>query len=333
MPYEDNNTKPAHSERDFVNETIDIYQRYSKKRDTWAIEAKEDKEFRLGKQWTTEQAETLKKRGQAPIVVNMIHPAVEAAKSMITANRPSFRVAPREDSDKKVANVISSLLSYMYDVSDGRTVIRKVVDDYYVAGLGYIQVYQDPMMDMGKGEVCMHDIDPLDVYVDPNSQHRFFDDAENIIVSRLFTKDQAKKLYPMYKKDIEESNSEQDFNAPETGRNFDGTVHFPEDVGTLDNTNYVRGYERYYKKHIPEYRIFQTWNGKEDLLDEEKFSEYAQKPAWIIQGQIIEDQKQAEALVSQLQSQQEYQKLQAKMQMRNEMNQKGLEVCCSVQGI
>ena len=26
MPYEDNNTKPAHSERDFVDETIDIYQ-------------------------------------------------------------------------------------------------------------------------------------------------------------------------------------------------------------------------------------------------------------------------------------------------------------------
>ena len=324
MPYEDNNTKPAHSERDFVSETIDIYQRYSKKRDAWAIEAKEDKEFRLGKQWTTEQAETLKKRGQAPIVVNRIHPAVETAKSMITANRPSFRVAPREDSDKKVANVVSSLLSYMYDISDGRTVIRKVVDDYYVAGLGFIQVYQDPMMDMGKGEVCMHDIDPLYVYVDPNSQNRFFDDAENIIVSRLFTKDQAKKLYPMYKKDIEDSDSEQDWNAPETGRDFDGKVHFPEDVGTLDNTNYVRGYERYYKKHIPEYRIFESFSGKEDLLDEEKFAEYIQRPAWIIQGQIMTDQKQAEALVKQLRGQEEYRQMQEKMQMRQQMTQKGL---------
>ena len=324
MPYEDNNTKPAHSERDFVNETIDIYQRYSKKRDSWAIEAKEDKEFRLGKQWTTEQADTLKKRGQAPIVVNRIHPAVETAKAMITANRPSFRCSPREDSDKKVANVMSSLLSYMYDISDGRTVIRKVVDDYYVAGLGYIQVYQDPMMDMGKGEVCMHDLDPLDVYVDPNSQHRFFDDAENVIVSRLFTKDQAKKLYPMYKKDIEESNSEQDWNAPETGRDFDGTVHFPEDVGTLDNTNYVRGYERYYKKHVPEYRVFENWSGKEDLLDEQKFSQYMQKPAWIIQGQIITDEKQAKALVKQLEQQEQYRQLQESMATEAKMRQNGL---------
>jgi len=325
MPYEDNNTKPAHSERDFVNETIDIYQRYSKKRDTWAIEAKEDREFRLGKQWTTKQVETLKARGQAAIVVNRIHPAVETAKAMITANRPSFRASPREDSDKKVANVVSNLLSYMYDISDGVTVVRKIVDDYYVMGIGYMQVYQDPMMDMGKGEVCIHDLDPLDVYVDPNSQHRFFDDAENIIVSRLFTKEQAKKLYPMFKKDIEETNSEQDWNAPETGRHFDGTVHFPEDVGTLDNTNYVRGYERYYKKHIPEFRVFEQWSGKEDVLNEEKFEKYSQRPAWVIEGQIITDKNQAAQLVQLLEEQNKTEQMGHRLAIEKEMEKEGLD--------
>ena len=47
---------------------------------------------------------------------------------MLTANRPSFRVAPREDSDRKVANVMSALLAYCYDVSDGRNVIREAID-------------------------------------------------------------------------------------------------------------------------------------------------------------------------------------------------------------
>ena len=141
------------SDKQVVEKVHDLFRTYSKNRENWAQHAQEDKEFRLGKQWTREQKETLEARGQAPIVVNRIHPAVETAKAMITANRPSFRVAPREDSDKKVANVVSSLLAYMYDISDGRSIIRKVVDDYYVMGLGYIQVYQDPMMDMGKGEV------------------------------------------------------------------------------------------------------------------------------------------------------------------------------------
>ena len=156
-------TKPS-----VVDETHDLYQKYSQKRDTWAQHAKEDKEFRLGRQWSAEQKEILESRGQAPIVINRIHPAVESAKSMLTANRPSFRCAPREDSDNKIAQVMSAMLAYMYDVSDGRAVIRQAVDDYFVMGMGFIHVYQDPSLDMGKGEVCMHDIDPLDVYVDPN---------------------------------------------------------------------------------------------------------------------------------------------------------------------
>ena len=65
------------------------------------------------RQWTKEQAQTLEARGQAPIVVNRVHPAVETAKAMLTANRPSFSAAPREDSDNKVAQVKSALLSNM----------------------------------------------------------------------------------------------------------------------------------------------------------------------------------------------------------------------------
>ena len=131
---------------DIVNDTIQLFKDYSKKRDPWAQQAKEDKEFRLGRQWTKEQAETLEARGQAAIVINRIHPAVESAKAMLTSKRPSFRCAPREDSDNKVAQVMSNLLSYMYDISDGESVIKQAIDDYYVMGVGYINVYQDPKM-------------------------------------------------------------------------------------------------------------------------------------------------------------------------------------------
>ncbi len=310
---------------EIVNDTLRLYKDYSKKRDSWAQQAKEDKEFRLGRQWTKEQSETLEARGQAPIVVNRIHPAVETAKAMLTSNRPSFRCAPREDSDRKVANIMSALLSYMYDISDGRTIIRQVIDDYYVMGVGYINVYQDPMMDMGKGEVCMHDIDPLDVYVDPNSRHRFFDDAENIIVSRLFSREQAKKLYPKYKKEIDDANSEQDFNMPETGQNNDSNVFFPEDVGLLhEQSEYVRGYERYYKLEVQKIRTYESFSGKEELLDEDEFKEYITRPAWVIQGQVITDEAQAQQIVAQLMQQYEMQKQQEIMMEERKMQEAGL---------
>ena len=127
MPIRPESTESDYTESNqaFVDETVEIFTKYSNERDSWARQAKEDKEFRLGRQWTVEQEETLKSRGQAPIVVNRIHPAVEAAKSMLTANRPSFRVAPREDSDNKISQVMSALLSYMYDISDGESVIKQ----------------------------------------------------------------------------------------------------------------------------------------------------------------------------------------------------------------
>ena len=312
------------SGRPLVDETLELWKEYGNKRDTWAQHVQEDKEFRLGRQWTKEQEDTLKARGQAPIVVNRIHPAVEAAKAMMSANRPSFRVAPREDSDNKVAQTLSALLAYMYDISDGRTVIRQMIDDYYVTGLGYIQVYQDPMMDMGKGEVCIHDVDPLDVYVDPNSRDKFFNDAENIIISKLFTKDQAAKLYPMYEKAIRNANNttaDFDHDRPSTGRANDFAAHFPEDIDRTQNDEYVRGYERYYKKMVNRYRIYEMFSKKEDLLDEDKYLQYTQRPAWKVNGQIMVEEEQVKQMMAQYQQMQQ----QHEMQMAGQMNQMGLE--------
>jgi hypothetical protein len=295
-----------------VDETQEVFNTYSSNRETWARHAKEDKEFRLGRQWTREQEETLKARGQSPVIVNRIHPAVESAKAMLTSNRPSFRAAPREDSDNKVAQVVSALLSYMFDISDGRTAIRQAVDDYYVMGMGLLQVYQDPTADMGKGEVKIQDIDPLDVYIDPNSRSRYFDDAENIIVSRMFTKDQAVKMYPMYEKSINNASSDQNWNDVYTGNATDGfAAQFPEDVGQVQNQEYIRGYERYFKVQVSKFRIFEQFSGKEDLLDQEDFKDYSNQPAWIVQGQqILTDPEQVQKLIQQFVMQQKQQMMQ-----------------------
>ena len=279
--------------KSLVQKTQDLFSDYSNNREKWAIQAQEDREFRLGQQWTKEQARVLRERGQAPIVVNRLHPAVEMAKALLTANRPQFRVSPREDSDNKLAQLVNVLLAYMWEISDGVTVLRNVVDDYYVSGMGVMMVYQDPMRDNSKGDVVIKDIDPLDVYIDPNSRDRFCDDAENIIISRMFTKDQAKKLYPMYETKIKNATSDRASDRPSTGREYDGKAIFPEDVETLTDSalgksdEYVRGYERYYKEMVSRFRIHETFTGKEYVYDDKEYEAYTNKPAWIIEGRPI----------------------------------------------
>tara|TARA_R110002020_G_scaffold305454_3_gene521248 strand:- start:1595 stop:3787 length:2193 start_codon:yes stop_codon:yes gene_type:complete len=301
-------SKSEKTGKKLAEETHDIWKTYSKKRENWANNAQEDREFRLGKQWTSDQKRILEERGQAALVVNRIHPAVEAAKALITANKPQFRVSPREDSDNSVAQAMNGLLEYIWQISEGNSVIRRVVDDYYVTGLGAALVYIDPMMDMGKGEVCIHDVDPLDIYIDPNSRSAFADDAENVIISRLYTKDQAQALYPMYKKAIKNANTETHLtDRPNTAREDDGETVWPESTETQTIANfgeskeYIRGYERYYPVMIDHYRIFEGFSGNEDLLDEEDYQDYLKQPAWIIQGQVIDNEEQAQMAMQQLQ--------------------------------
>ena len=302
-------SKSQKTGKKLVDETQSLWKTYSKKREMWANHAQEDREFRLGKQWTADQKRILEERGQAALVVNRIHPAVEAAKALITANKPQFRVSPREDSDNKVAQAMNGLLEYIWQISEGNSVLRRIVDDYYVTGMGCALVYIDPMMDMGKGEVCIHDVDPLDVYIDPNSRSPLADDAENIIISRLYTKDQAKALYPMYEKAIKNASSEEHISdRPSTGREDNGETTWPETTDTMTIANfgesdeYIRGYERYYPVMIDHYRVFESFNGNEDLLTDEEYEAYLKQPAWEIQGQIVTDEEQARAIIEQVEA-------------------------------
>ena len=312
-----------------VNETQDLFKTYSEKRETWANHAQEDREFRLGKQWTSDQKRILEERGQAPLVVNRIHPAVEAAKALITANKPQFRVSPREDSDNQVAQAMNGLLEYIWQISEGNTMMRRVVDDYYVTGMGAALVYVDPMMDMGKGKVCIHDVDPLDIYIDPNSRHPFADDAENIIISRLYTKDQAKALYPMYEKAIKNASTEtHQTDRPVTGREDNGEMSFPEEPGTQTIVNfgesdeYIRGYERYYPLMIDYYRVFESFSGDEDLLSDKEYAKYVEQPAWLINENVITEPEQAKAIIQQIEQVYEQQVAQGREEGNLELPEK-----------
>lgn len=297
---------------DIVDVTQKLWKSYSQKRDTWAQQAQEDAEFRLGRQWTAEQQRILLERGQAPLVVNRIHPAVEAAKALLTSGRPQFRVSPREDSDNRVAQVFNGLLEYMWYISDGTQALRHVIDDYYTMGLGAMMVYIDPLKDYGRGEVVIRDVDPLDVYIDPNCRDRLGDDAENVIISRQFTKEQAMTMYPMYKDAIQNAASELDSDRPTTSRVDDKGIIFPEDTSTKtdmsfgENNEYIRGYERYYKIWVKRFHIKNKIDGTEEVLLEEDMPEYLARPAIMVNGQVFTDPKKAKGIIEQMS--QEYDK-------------------------
>ena len=133
----------------------------------------------------------------------------------------------------------------------------------------------------------------------------------------------------MYESAIENAESEQWSDRPTTNLRDDGKAIFPEDIETKtnygtygENDEYVRGYEWYSKEIVDRFRVFEHFSGKEDLLEEDAFKQYIEQPAWIINGQPVVDQEQAQQLIMQIeaQMQQEYQ------MMVEQMTSQGISV-------
>lgn len=276
------------SDAKYATETEELYRDFSSgNRSAWANNAIEDREFRFGKQWSDDDARILESRSQAALVINRVHPAVELAKSILTANKPTFRVAAAEDSDNKTAAAMNGFIQYIWSISHGDRQLSKAIDDFYVTGLGTLLVYIDPFADGGRGEVKFRAIDPMHVYIDPNSQDEFCTDASDIIISRTYTKGQLKRVYPAYQTAINTASGNPFSEITSTGAVDTSNIVFAGAETSADHDgDYIRGYERYTKVWVEMVRIYEQWSKAEYNFTFDKFEEYLNKPVWIINGAI-----------------------------------------------
>tara|TARA_R100000353_G_C6510066_1_gene196392 strand:- start:463 stop:2799 length:2337 start_codon:yes stop_codon:yes gene_type:complete len=256
----------------------ELLREYSSSREMWAVKYQEAIEFRAGAQWSNEEKDVLEARGQAPIVVNRIHPIVETAKSLLTYNSPQFRSTAREDSDRDTAKVFSDLFAWIWEQSTGNEELKKVIDDYYVGGMGVFNVYQDPQADMGKGEVYIKSINPLDVYIDPNSKDIYARDAAHILVAKHLTDEQAMQLYPDFMDIIEDASSHQADNEdyPTTDLAATEGQIFKGDDDNVYHTK-RKFIERYTKEMHSYWNVFEPFNYEEFLMTDEEYDAYTDK--------------------------------------------------------
>ena len=278
----------------------DLWKRWHDARRDWENHAREDIDFYLGNHFSAEEINSLEERNQSSVPMDRLYSAVEQFKAIITSKPPKFSAIGREDSDNKMANVWRVILEYVWDISDGNEQFKQAVHDYAVTGLGYFYDYTDREADYGRGEIKFTYLNPFKVYVDPNSRSRYFDDANGIIVSTIFTKMQLLDLYPQLAEtpkgedkqliDLIEFDSEEDW--PDSVNQSTTHSFTPDNVKDLDagaNEKY-KLLEYYSKIKMPYVRILDTRTGKEQILSAEQFQEFAKDPltAKLIKSKTID---------------------------------------------
>jgi hypothetical protein len=264
-----------------VLKSFELLEHYMNMREEWATKFREAEQFRNGIQWSKDQISVLQHRGQSPIVVNRIHPAIETAKSMLTSRKPEFRATAREDSDRRVAGVFSDLFQWIWEQSAGDVELKRAIDDYYVGGMGVLQCYQNPHADMGNGEVLIKSVYPLDVYIDPNARDPFCRDAASIIIARLMTDEEAMAQYPDYTNTIKKAEISDYVRYPKTNLEALNSEIFVGDLDSQDNAHhkkreYIERYSRI-KEHF--WKIYDTTTKYQALYSNEEYEKYMAEPA------------------------------------------------------
>ena len=267
--------------------TQDLFSDYSSARKLWSRQAVADSEFRSGKHWKKEQVNALRARAQEPLVVNVIHPAVEQAKAMLTSNAPKFQSTGRDNSDTKVGRIFSDLMAWVWDISVGNAELKRCIDDYYVKGMGVMMSYIKPDADFGRGEVMVKSIDPLSVYIDPDAEDPFCRDASNIVVAKRMTEKELIEIYPEFEETIrasQETSHISDYDENRFGL-FDEEV-VPQSrkqaLLNVDDERELEVFERYTKIKTPYYKIFDPFENREIIINDPQYAEYREEPAVIL---------------------------------------------------
>lgn len=253
----------------------DLFARYSTtQRADWVTEANSGRSFRKGNQWTKAQKESLTEEGLSPIVVNVIHPAVESLKASMTANPPQFTVTGRDMSDNKVASIFGDLISEIWQRSGGNQEVSQAIDDYIVAGLGVFFPYVNPKGDNGKPECWFKAVDPLDIWVDPSSRDKLWRDAAHILVSKIMTGEQLARMDPALEEILDTLPMEARDILNPTGVEDNSTI-----PGTDQNQDKFWVIDRFSKVKIVTHVITYPVTGEEWIASDQEFGPLMQRTA------------------------------------------------------
>ena len=244
-------------------------------RATWGQRFQQDLEAYSGIQWSKEDSASQKADGWTAIPDHEATAAIEQLIAALTSKSPRWSATGRNDADIEDANHISELLTYIWGISHGGLRLKSSVQDYQVGGMFAMMPYFDSYADDGKGEILIKDINPLHLYISPNSTDPLTKDATHKIISVVLTGEMVQAQYPKVNlKDAEES---EDTDPTGTAANNQDTVFKVQDT---DHKKY-RVIDRYTKVLIPMFNIWDPFSQKEYNFNKEDYIAFSKEKAVI----------------------------------------------------
>ena len=166
-------------------------------------------------------------------------------------------------------------MTYIWDNSNGNVQLKQAIDDYYVKGMGCLYVSYNPNEDFGKGEINLQAVNPHDIFIDPNSQDPFCQDASSIIIGKKHMRSQLVKAYPQYAEQIESTNPTHYLPSEVASRhNSDISQVIPTNSQKkfADQDEELEAFGRLTKIKVPYIRAYNPFLNREDILTSDQYA-------------------------------------------------------------
>ena len=134
--------------------------------------AEKCRDYKDNKQWSPEEIDVLRKRGQKAIVINRIKNKVQGLVGLLLSRRTDPKAYARTPKHEKASHAITDALRYAKDRNSFDEKKAEVADNFFTEGYGAVFVGVD-----AKGDPKV-DVIPWDrFYYDPHSRRKDFNDA------------------------------------------------------------------------------------------------------------------------------------------------------------
>jgi hypothetical protein len=177
-------------------------ERYAKALEYWSDDreaAKDDIEFRAGKQWPDSIVAKREQDKRPVLVLDKLNQYVRQIVNDGRQNRPSIKVRPVDsNADMATAEVFQGIIRHIEDRSGADTAYDTALDNAATCGFGFFHVTTEYAGDNTfDQEICIERIrNPLSVIIDPNVKKADASDMKFAFIVEELDKDDFKATYP-----------------------------------------------------------------------------------------------------------------------------------------
>jgi hypothetical protein len=199
--------------------------------------SRQTRDFYFGKQWTAEELNALKDRGQYTLTINKVRKAIKGMVGLFASSLPKYKVVPAGGQDEVAAEFANKILDWVWQNSNGLNLFQGAVKKALIENISFLNCIYG-----SDGKVKFKRLDFDEVIVDPKSRDPLFRDAEMIIVSKYMSRDKAQELYGV---DNLVTERPSDWSVQDSTSDMDVVIN----KVFSDDKQYVKIYESYVKRY------------------------------------------------------------------------------------